>query len=134
MEWTPDKVKENVRFGGKPEGRVKMRLAYIFITPLSHRILSTMILPQLESGRHGAEIIGMMFFVDNTYFLTKDDELAKRLQKIHENTGMLLMACDQCAYERNIDKKLVHGARIGCFPDLYKGLGDAGGVDQVITF
>jgi sulfur relay (sulfurtransferase) complex TusBCD TusD component (DsrE family) len=93
-----------------------------------------MILPQLESERHGADVIGMMFFVDNTYFLTNDDELAKRLQKIHKKTGILLMACDQCAYERNIDKKLISGARIGCFPDLYKAIGNAGGVDQIISF
>jgi sulfur relay (sulfurtransferase) complex TusBCD TusD component (DsrE family) len=74
-----------------------------------------------------------MFFVDYAYFLTKDDELGQRLQKLHEKTGMLLMACDQCAYERSIDKKLVPGAAIGCFPDLYKAITEAGGVDQVIT-
>ncbi len=42
------------------------------------------------------------------------------------------MACDQCAYEREIDKKLVDGAGIGCFPDLYAALAPAK-VDQVIT-
>jgi len=111
-----------------------MKVAYIFASPLSHKVLSSMILPQLESKRHGVDVVGMMFFVDNVYFITNGDDLGERLQKIHEETGLLLMACDQCAYERNIDKKLVSGAKIGCFPDLYKAIENAGGVDQVITF
>ncbi len=46
--------------------------------------------------------------------------------------GMLLMACDQCAYEREIDGKLVDGAVIGCFPNLYGAL--SGNMpDQIIT-
>ena len=31
--------------------------------------LATMILPQLEGGYHGAEIVGMFFFDDNTFVL-----------------------------------------------------------------
>ena len=46
--------------------------------------------------------------------------------------GMLLMGCDQCCIEREIDKKLVDGAVIGCFPNLYAAL--SGNMpDQVIT-
>jgi hypothetical protein len=42
------------------------------------------------------------------------------------------MACDQCAYEREIDDMLVDGAVIGCFPDLYGAL--SGNMpDQIIT-
>jgi hypothetical protein len=45
---------------------------------------------------------------------------------------MLLMACDQCAYERQIEDLLVDGACIGCFPNLYGAL--SGNMpDQVIT-
>ena len=45
---------------------------------------------------------------------------------------MLLMGCDQCCYEREIDGKLVDGAVIGCFPNLYGAL--SGNMpDQVIT-
>jgi hypothetical protein len=110
-----------------------MRVAYLFTTPLSHKILN-IIIPQMENERHGADVVGMMFFVDNAYFLTKNDIIGEKLQKLQEKTGMLLMACDLCAYERNIDKKLIPGAKIGCFPDLYKAIGEAGGVDQVITF
>ena len=31
--------------------------------------LGQMILPQLEQGGHGVEVVGMMFFDDNTYLL-----------------------------------------------------------------
>ena len=42
------------------------------------------------------------------------------------------MGCDQCCYEREIDGKLVDGAVIGCFPNLYEAL--SGNMpDQVIT-
>jgi len=44
----------------------------------------------------------------------------------------MLMGCDQCCWEREIHDKLVDGATIGCFPNLYEGL--AGNMpDQVIT-
>lgn len=42
------------------------------------------------------------------------------------------MACNICAIERGIDEKLIDGACIGCFPDLYKAL-EGSGVEQVIT-
>jgi hypothetical protein len=110
-----------------------MKVAYIFTTNLSHRILSTMIVPQMEEGRHGADVAGMFFFADNCYMLTKDNAVAARLKKLMDQGKIkLLMGCDQCAYEREIDKQLIDGARIGCFPDLYAALGPAG-VDQVIT-
>jgi hypothetical protein len=35
-----------------------------------------MILPQLEEGRHGVEVVGMMFFDDNTYIMRKGDPSA----------------------------------------------------------
>ena len=109
-----------------------MKIAYIFATATSHKILSTMIVPQLEQGRHGVEVAGMFFFVDNTFMLVKGNAVAERLAKLRTANGMLLMACDQCAYEREIADNLVDGAQIGCFPDLYAALGKVG-VDQVIT-
>ncbi len=109
-----------------------MKVAYIFSTTLAHRILSTMIIPQMEEGRHGVDVAGMFFFVDNCFMLVKDNAVAERLKKLMDKNKMLLMGCDQCCYEREIDKKLVDGARIGCFPDLYAALGPAK-VDQVIT-
>ena len=111
-----------------------MKVAYVFSTNLAHRILSTMIVPQLEEGRHGADVVGMFFFVDNCYMLTKGNSVAERLKKLMDQGKIkMLMACDQCAYEREIDKNLIAGAGIGCFPDLYGAIGKVGGVDQVIT-
>jgi hypothetical protein len=109
-----------------------MKIAYIFATTTSHKILSTMIIPQLEEGRHVVDVVGMFFFVDNTFMLVKGNAVGERLKKLSEKNGMLLMACDQCAYEREIANNLVEGARIGCFPDLYEALGKVG-FDQVIT-
>jgi hypothetical protein len=109
-----------------------MKVAYIFSTNLAHFILSNMVVPQLEKGTHGAEVAGMFFFVDNTFLLVKGNDVGERLSSIAKETGMLLMACDRCAIERRIDGDLVDGAVIGCFPDLYKALGDVG-IDQAIT-
>lgn len=110
-----------------------MRVAYIFSTPHAHRILNTMILPQMEEGRHGAEVVGMFFFGDTAYFLHKDTEIGKRLQALQRTTGILLMACDQCAMERGIEKDLIPDGYIGCFPNLYASLNGVGGVEQIIT-
>lgn len=109
-----------------------MRVAYVFESLYAREILENMIIPQLEKGNHGAEVAGMMFFFDNTYMLHKDCDIAKRLAAISEKTGMLLMACDRCCYQREIDDKLINPAGIGCFPNLYAALGGAN-IDQVIT-
>jgi len=109
-----------------------MKVAYVFSTTNSEEILRTMIIPQLLDERHGAEVAGMMFFFDNSYFLLKGTEMGENLQKISEKYGTILMACDQCAIKRGIEDKLVDSAGIGCFPNLYTCLGGAG-IDQVIT-
>jgi len=109
-----------------------MKVAYVFSTANSQKILNNMIIPQLEKDTHVAEVVGMFFFMDNTFFLLQGTEMGQRLQQIQEKTGMLLMACDQCAMERNIENDLVPGAAIGCFPQLYTALAGVG-VDQVIT-
>lgn len=109
-----------------------MKVAYIFNSTNTHKILDKMIIPQLETDSHVAEVAGMFFFMDNTLFLSKGNPIGERLSKIREKTGMILMACDQCAIERGIQDNLVDGATIGCFPNLYACLGSAG-IDQVIT-
>lgn len=109
-----------------------MKVAYIFQSVYAREILENMIVPQLESGNHGAEVAGMMFFFDNAYMLHRDSDIGKRLAAISEKTGLLLMACDRCCYQREIDDKLVSPAGIGCFPNLYAALGGAS-IDQVIT-
>lgn len=109
-----------------------MKVAYVISSDNCRTILRDMIVPQMESGEHGAEVAGMFFVFDNTYLLLKDTDLAERLQKIHEETGMIILACDQCVFEREISDKLILGAAIGCFPVLYGCLENAD-LDQVIT-
>jgi sulfur relay (sulfurtransferase) complex TusBCD TusD component (DsrE family) len=124
-----------------------MRVAYVFTTDLSaiHK-LGSMILPQLEQNRHGADVVGMMFFDDNVYCLRQGDPIGERLARVAAERGMLLMVCDQCAVRRNLAdgtfeqcgsgnvkaKGLVDGVVAGCFPQLYEALAGAQ-VDQVIS-
>ena len=80
-----------------------MKVAYVFATNMSSTFkLAQMILPQLESGNHGAKVAGMMFFDDNIFCLKKGDPVGERLAKVAKDNGMLLMACDQCAIRRNL--------------------------------
>jgi hypothetical protein len=120
-----------------------VKVAYVFSTSghTSSYKLGRMILPQLEEGTHGVDVVGMFFFDDNTYVLRKGDPLGERLGRVAADRGMLLMLCDQCAIERGLAKGepmnatptgTVEGVRVGCFPDLYAALaGDP--PDQVIT-
>ncbi|MDH3526222.1 MAG: SaoD/DsrE family protein [Gammaproteobacteria bacterium] len=111
-----------------------MKVAYIFSSQ-GHTVsykLGQMILPQLEEDHHGVEVAGMFFFEDNNYVLVKGDPIGERLAIVAREKGILLMGCDKCCYERKIDKNLVDGAVIGCFPNLYEAL--SGNMpDQVIT-
>jgi len=120
-----------------------MKIAYVFSTSghtASYK-LGKMILPQLEAGAHGVEVVGMMFFDDNTFVLRRGDPLGERLAKVAADQQILLMLCDRCALERSLaegepgacePKDTVEGARVGCFPDLYAAL--AGNPpDHVIT-
>ena len=124
-----------------------MKVAYVFATGHATTFkLATMILPQLEAGTHGAEVIGMMFFDDNIFALRQGDEIGERLAAAAKKQGILLMVCDQCAVRRNMAegtfeqcgsgsvkaKGFVDGVVAGCFPQLYGAL--AGNPpDQVIT-
>ena len=124
-----------------------MKVAYVFVTSghtASYK-LGQMILPQLEAGTHGAEVVGMMFFDDNTYLLRAGDPMGERLAKVAKEQGILLMLCDQCALERGLAEGefgtvpsgcravgTVEGVQVGCFPDLYAAL--AGNMpDHIIT-
>jgi len=120
-----------------------MKIAYVFATSghtASYK-LGKMILPQLEAGTHGVDVIGMFFFDDNNYVLRSGDPIGERLSKVAAEKGMLLMMCDQCALERGLAQGeagnctpsgTVAGVSVGCFPDLYAAL--AGNPpDQVIT-
>lgn len=124
-----------------------MNVGYIFATDMAATFkLATMILPQLETGDHGANVVGMFFFDDNVFTLRKGDPVGERLAKVASEQNILLMACDQCALRRNLaegefsqcgsgevtPKDLVEGVHVGCFPQLYEALAPAA-PDQVIT-
>ena len=132
-----------------------MKVAYIFANPhaASYK-LGQMILPQLEAGTHGVEVVGMFFFDDNTFILREGDPVGERLAKIAKDKRILLMMCDMCALFRNLAKgdprwlsadgsgstkpkhcepvNTVEGTTVGCFPDLYSAL-SGNPPDQVIT-
>tara|TARA_B110000008_G_C16799135_1_gene495938 strand:- start:26 stop:403 length:378 start_codon:yes stop_codon:yes gene_type:complete len=124
-----------------------VKVAYIFRNNMSATFqLASMILPQLEEGSHGVEVVGMMFFDDNVYSLSSNNEIGQRLSAIAEQQNILLMICDQCALRRGMAtgdfsqcgsgdvkvKNTVNGVVAGCFPQLYGAL--AGNMpDQIIT-
>jgi len=133
-----------------------LKVAYVLNTPraASYKV-AQMIVPQLEANVHGVEVVGIFFFDDNVWSLRKGDPIGERLAALSRQTGMLLMACDNCALERNLaqgeprwgDPKnhegrddpagchpvgMVEGATVGCFPDLYTAL-SGNPPDQVIS-
>ena len=82
-----------------------MKVAYVFKTNMSSTFqLSQMILPQLENGNHGVDVVGMFFFDDNCYVLQKGNAVGERLSKLAQSKGMLLMICDACAVRRGLAK------------------------------
>jgi hypothetical protein len=82
-----------------------MKVAYVFAMPRSASYkLAQMILPQLDAGTHGVDVVGMFFFDDNTFVLRKDDPIGERLAMVAKEKGMLLMMCDMCALERKLAK------------------------------
>ena len=124
-----------------------MNVAYIFRNNMASTFqLATMILPQLEKGNHGANVLGMFFFDDNLFALRKGDPIGERLAKVASEQGILLMMCDQCAVRRRMAEGTleqcgsgqvkpsgtVNGVHVGCFPQLYEALAGSP-LDQVIT-
>ncbi len=132
-----------------------MKIAYVFATPnASSYKLAQMILPQLEVGTHGVQVVGMFFFDDNTFVLRQNDPIGERLAQVAQEKGILLMMCDMCALQRNLAEgearwcspdgkgriepgeirvvNAVAGVTVGCFPDLYSAL-STNPPDQIIT-
>jgi hypothetical protein len=126
-----------------------MKVAYVFTTS-GHTVdykLGKMILPQLEAGTHGVQVVGMFFFDDNAYALRKGDPLGERLAKVAKQHNIWLGVCDMCALDRGLAegepvwcnpdrgsarpkaapekirlKNAIDGLHVGCFPDLYAAL------------
>jgi intracellular sulfur oxidation DsrE/DsrF family protein len=110
-----------------------MKVAYMFESGVSHNILNTMILPQLEESKHHAEVVGMYFFGDATYMLTKGNPIGERIQKLRAKNPFVMVVCDQSVLHREIDKNLMDGVTVGCFPDFFKAI-EAAGVQHIINF
>lgn len=126
-----------------------MKVAYVFTTS-GHTVdykLGQMILPQLEAGTHGVQVVGMFFFDDNAYALRKGDPLGERLAKVAKQHNIWLGVCDMCALDRGLAegepvwcnpdrhsprskaapdkirlKNAIDNLHVGCFPDLYAAL------------
>ncbi|MER3401862.1 MAG: sulfur reduction protein DsrE [Armatimonadota bacterium] len=132
-----------------------MKVAYVFISPRAAPYkLGQMILPQLEAGTHGVEVVGMFFFDDNVYTLRRGDPIGERLARVAREKGILLMMCDMCSLERHLahgsprwcdssghgrtepaecrPTDTVEGVLVGCFPCLYRALA-TNPPDQVIS-
>lgn len=126
-----------------------MKVAYLFTTSghTADYKLGKMILPQLENGTHGAEVVGMFFFDDNAYVLRRGDPLGERLAKVAKKFNIWLGVCDMCALDRGLAegepvwcqpdrlsgrpgpahdaiqlRDTIEGLHVGCFPDVYKAL------------
>jgi sulfur relay (sulfurtransferase) complex TusBCD TusD component (DsrE family) len=114
-----------------------MKVAYVLATNMASSYkLASMILPQLERGDHGADVVGIFFFDDNIFCLRKGDPVGERLATVAKQKKILLMVCDLCAVRRGLAdgrieqcgsgavkaKGLVDGVGAGCFPQLYDAL------------
>jgi hypothetical protein len=149
MAWPALKFGERATRISLLERENRMKVAYIFTTS-GHTVdykLGKMILPQLEAGTHGVEVVGMFFFDDNAYILRKGDALGERLAKVAKQNNIWLGVCDMCALDRDLAegepvwcepnrtvgrksaapekiklKNAIEGLHVGCFPDVYKAL------------
>ena len=77
-----------------------MKVAYVFRSDMASTFqLASMIIPQLEGGFHGVDVV-VFFFDDNTYCMRKGDLIGEGVSKIAKEKGILQMLCDQCALRR----------------------------------
>ncbi len=122
-----------------------MKIVYIFLSPgpgVYH--LMKKILPQLEAGKHGTEVVGMCFFDDNKIMLNQKYFFGLRLTKLAKEKNIVLMIADKA--DLTISKvgldygdsdsrskfrwkptecsviTVADGEQVGCFPDLYTAL------------
>ena len=73
-----------------------MKVAYLFATDMATTFkLATMILPQLEAGEHGAEVVGMFFFDDNIFALRSGDPIGERLARVAVEKAEVILLDDR---------------------------------------
>jgi hypothetical protein len=65
-----------------------MKVAYIFESNNAFTILENMIVPQMEENRHGADVVGMVFFFDNAFMITEGIPLAERINDGDAGIGL----------------------------------------------
>jgi hypothetical protein len=70
-----------------------MKVAYIVPTRDSVRRLADSILPEIESGIHGAEVKAILLFDQRNPILRKDHYAAERLSRVAEAKQISLFAC-----------------------------------------
>lgn len=124
-----------------------MKVVYIFLSKgpgVCHLIQK--ILPQLETGNHGLEVVGMCFFDQNALVLGQDHLSGVRLARLAKERNILLMKAEskdfdislsQVDYQNNQVKSrlkrkptectvvtIADGIETGCFPHLYAALAD----------
>ena len=109
-----------------------MKVVYVFESAHSALLLDRMIIPQLGSGGHGAEVVGMFFLADTVFFFLPENPIGEALTVLSSKLGFFIVCCDYCCEQRKISKRLYPGVREGCFPDLYQ-LAAERGAEQVIT-
>ncbi len=109
-----------------------MKVIYVFQSPTSAIILEKMVIPQIERGAHGAELVGVFFFHDNVYFFLPEHPIGEKMTRLASKHDFFLMCCDYCCEQRQISGRLYPGVNEGCFPDLYQRAQKSGS-QQVIT-
>ncbi len=127
-----------------------MKAAYIFLSSgqgIHH--LANKILPQLESGLHGLDVVALCFFDENASVLETEHPICERLAKIALEKNILLLMAEKSDLLRNL-KDLTNGNKtrlkptecavtivsgneqIACFPNLYAALGEANRPDHIL--
>ena len=91
-----------------------MKVAYVFSSTTSQKILNTMIIPQLEKGTHGVEVAGMFFFMDNTFSCWKAPRWVKDCASSRKLTACCSWPATSAPWSA-ASTKPIKGAQIGCF-------------------
>lgn len=107
-----------------------MKIAYIFLSlnaGLHHLIQS--ILPELENGTHGFNVVAMCFFGENAIALSLDNEVGQRLARLAKHRNIILMSGEKSQQPARkptecVVTTITDGQEVACFPDFYAAVGD----------